>query len=192
MFNKCLMSALVLGIFAVLPSTTAKADDRSLCYSIASDDFKKDGYIATGIAACSRLIEAHTGRNTKALATAYLTRGYWKHRKGELEASMTDYNKGLDLDPNSFEGYDYRADLWADMGNDERALADYEQAIRVDPNYVAAHYSRGQIFEKRGDIDRARAEYNKAVALPNRNRIAAWAQDNARRRLRELDEKKKP
>lgn len=189
MFNRVAMSALLLAIFAALPMLPAHADDRQTCYSIQSDDFKKDGYINTGAAACSRLIDKLQGGNKKALAAAHMTRGYWMHRKGDLKASMADYNKGLDYDPNSFEGYDYRADLWVAMGNDERALADYEQAIRVDPDYVAARFSRGEIFEKRGDIASARAEYEKAVALPNRDRIAEWAQNNARRRLRALGNK---
>jgi tetratricopeptide (TPR) repeat protein len=181
--------AAVMALFALFSALPATADDRQSCYSINSDDFKKDGYIKTGIAACARLIENDKGNNKKALAAAHMTRGYWLHRKGDLQASMKDYNRGLDLDPNSFEGYDYRADLWAAMDNDERALADYEQATRVDPNYVAAYYSRGQIFEKRGDVASARVEYEKAVALPNRNRIAEWAQNNARNRLRALGNK---
>ena len=67
------------------------------------------------------MIDKLQGGNKKALAAAHMTRGYWMHRKGDLKASMADYNKGLDYDPNSFEGYDYRADLWVAMGNDERA-----------------------------------------------------------------------
>ena len=189
MFNRLTFSTVVLAVLVSVSVSAARADDRQTCYSIDSNDFKKDGYIGTGASACTRLIDKLQGGDKKALAAAHMTRGYWMHRKGDHTAGMADYNKGLDLDPNSFEGYDYRADLWADMGNDERALADYEQATRVDPNYVAAHYSRGQIYEKRGDIASARAAYEKAIALPNRDRIAEWAQNNARNRLRALGNK---
>jgi tetratricopeptide (TPR) repeat protein len=84
------------------------------------------------------------------------------------------------------EGYDYRADVWKAKGNVERALADYEMAIRLDPTYAAAYYRRGRTNEDRGDIEKARADYNAALAVPEKDRIAKCAQDQARERLREL------
>jgi hypothetical protein len=47
------------------------------------------------------------------------------------------------------------------------------------------------IFEKKKDLDKAREEYNATVKLPARDRIAQWAQDNARARLKALDEGEK-
>jgi tetratricopeptide (TPR) repeat protein len=58
----------------------------------------------------------------------------------------------------------------------------------IDPTYAAAYYSRGQVYERKGDLDKARAEYNAALAVPTINRIAQWAQDNARARLKALAE----
>jgi hypothetical protein len=47
------------------------------------------------------------------------------------------------------------------------------------------------IFEKKKDIDKARVDYNKAIAVPSKDRIAQWAQDNARARLKTLAEEEK-
>ena len=65
---------------------------------------------------------------------------------------------------------------------------------RLDPTYAAAYFSRGQIYEKKGDIAKARTEYNSAIAVPTKDRIAQWAQDNARARLEALadDNKQEP
>jgi tetratricopeptide (TPR) repeat protein len=183
-------AVLTLAVFAGGAAPTAAATDRDLCYSINSDDFKRDGYINTGIAACTRIIDAQRGGNSVTLAAAYITRAYWLHRNRNHDASMKDYNRGLELNPNSYEGYDYRADLWADLGNPGRALCDYQQAILLNPQYAAARYSRGEIYNKHGDFDRARAEYQKAIELPAVDRIAEWAQNNARKRLRALGGKR--
>jgi regulator of sirC expression with transglutaminase-like and TPR domain len=47
---------------------------------------------------------------------------------------------------------------------------------RVDPQYAAAYCSRGSIYQQKGGLARARADYAAALAVPNRDRIAAWAQ----------------
>jgi Tfp pilus assembly protein PilF len=73
-----------------------------------------------------------------------------------------------------------------DKGDLDAALQEYDRATKIDPTYAAAYYSRGQIYEKKGDLDKARAEYNAALAVPTINRIAQWAQDNARARLKAL------
>ena len=104
----------------------------------------------------------------------------------DLDGALEDFNQAINLDPKHVEGYDYRADVWKAKGEIDRALADYEIAIRLDPTYAAAYYSRGRIYESQGEVARARADYNAALAVPEKDRIAKWAQDQARQRLREL------
>ncbi len=156
------------------------------CERAHSDAYKDEKSIAPGIAACTRVLDRRS-LSTKNRAIIHAIRGYWKHRGKDLQGALQDYGRALDLDPNNFESYDYRADLWVELGNDERALADYEQATRIDPKYAAAHYSRGTILERRGDIAAARAAYEQTLSVPNRDRIATWAQDNARKRLDALN-----
>jgi Tfp pilus assembly protein PilF len=60
-------------------------------------------------------------------------------------------------------------------------------ATMLDPTYAAAYYSRGRIYEDQGKAEKARAEYNAALAVPEKDRIAKWAQDQARARLKELE-----
>ena len=83
------------------------------------------------------------------------------------------------------------AERFQKQGDLDKALADYDHASQLDPTYAAAYFSRGRIFEKKDDIARARDEYNKAIAVPTKDRIAQWAQDNARARLQALAEPKK-
>jgi tetratricopeptide (TPR) repeat protein len=76
---------------------------------------------------------------------------------------------------------------WKAKGNTDSAIADYEMAIRLDPTFASAYYSRGRIYESQGNIERARSDYNATLAVPEKDRIAEWAQDQARLRLRELN-----
>jgi tetratricopeptide (TPR) repeat protein len=138
------------------PSFAADEKDRPICFSLGNENYKDANKFDPGLAACSRMI--NSGRyKDKALAAIYRARGSWKQKKGELDAS----------------------------------LADYDQASRIDPTYAAAYYSRGLIYEKWHDVDKARTEYNSAIAVPTKDRIAQWAQDNARARLKALTEDSK-
>ena len=92
------------------------------------------------------------------------------------------------MEPKNVESFDYRADVYQQKGDYDRALSDYDRASKLDPTYTAAHYSRGMIFEKKKDFDKARTEYKITIGLPTKDRIAQWAQDNARARLKALDE----
>ena len=172
-------------IVGAAPSFAADEKDRPICFSLGNENYKDKDKFDPGLAACSRMI--NSGRyKDKALAALYRARGSWKQKKGELDASLGDYGISIRLEPDNVESYDYRADVYQQQGNLDLALADYDHASRIDPTYAAAYFSRGQIYEKKGDIAKARTEYNSAIAVPTKDRIAQWAQDNARARLKAL------
>jgi tetratricopeptide (TPR) repeat protein len=179
----CLIAALVLAP-ALLPAAAA-ADDTATCFSRGTEDYKRPEFLDEGLAACGRVITSGSVSGTQ-LAFYYRGRAYWKNQLKDLDGALEDYNIAVNLDPKHVEGYDYRADVWRAKGNIDRALVDYEMAILLDPTYAAAYYSRGRVYETRGDIDKARADYNAALAVPEKDRIAKWAQDQARQRLKEL------
>ena len=188
-FRHLLPSMLAVVVALALPSGAAEAQlrdpDLQTCELTNSTAYRDDASIAPAIAACTRVIEGglYRGRDE---AVPYTIRGYWKHRAKDLQGALEDYNRAIEIKPNHFEAYDYRADLWVDLGDDDKALADYEEATRIDPNYAAAYFSRGKIFERRGDIAAARKAYQRTLATPKRDRIAEWAHEQARARLAAL------
>jgi len=182
---------LLLTLCVAAPSQAADDKDRVLCFSLGNENYKDADKFDAGLNACTRMINSGIYKNKdkyKALAAVYRARGSWKQKKGELDASLADYGISIRIEPDNVESYDYRADVYQQKGDLNRALADYDQASRIDPTYAAAYFSRGQIYEKWRDFDKARAEYNAAIAVPTINRIAQWAQDNARARLKALAE----
>ena len=173
--------------WATAPAFSADDKDRVTCFSLGSENYKDANKFDPGLNACTRMISSGRFKD-KALAAIYRARGSWKQKKGELDAALADYGISIRIEPDNVESYDYRADVYQQQGEFDRALEDYNRASRIDPTYAAAYYSRGLIYEKKGDIAQARAEYNSAIAVPTINRIAQWAQDNARARLKALAE----
>ena len=181
--------AALCALVALAPSPSFADDesDRISCFSLGNENYKDASKFDIGLEACTRMI--NSGRfKDKGLASIYRARGSWKQKKGELDASLADYGISIRIEPDNVESYDYRADVYQQQGDLDRALADYDHASKIDPTYAAAYFSRGQIYEKKGDIAKARAEYNSAIAVPTKDRIAQWAQDNARARLKALAE----
>lgn len=169
------------------PAYSADDKDRVTCFSLGNENYKDANKFDPGLNACTRMI--NSGRfKDKALAAIYRARGSWKQKKSELDSALADYGISIRIEPGNVESYDYRADVYQQHGDLDRALEDYNHASRIDPTYAAAYYSRGLIYEKKGDVAKARAEYNSAIAVPTVNRIAQWAQDNARKRLKALAE----
>jgi tetratricopeptide (TPR) repeat protein len=172
------------------PSLAADDKDRVTCFSLGNENYKDQNKFDPGLNACTRMIKSGRFKD-KGLAAIYRARGSWKQKKGELDAALADYGISIRIEPENVESYDYRADVYQQKGDLDKALADYEHASKLDPTYAAAYFSRGLIYEKKGDVDKARAEYNSAIAVPTINRIAQWAQDNARARLKALEEEGK-
>lgn len=173
--------------WATASAFAADDKDRVTCFSLGSENYKDANKFDPGLNACTRMI--NSGRfKDKALASIYRARGSWKQKKGELDASLADYGISIRIEPDNVESYDYRADVYQQQGEFDRALEDYNRASRIDPTYAAAYYSRGLIYEKKGDLAKAREEFNSAIAVPAVNRIAQWAQDNARKRLKAMAE----
>ena len=171
------------------PHAFAQETDRVTCFSLGNENYKDKDKFDAGESACSRMI--NTGKfSGKGLASIHRARGSWRQKKGLLDASLADYAIAIKIEPKNVESFDYRADVYQQKGDFDRALADYDRASKLDPLYAAAHFSRGMVFEKKKDLDKARAEYNIVIALPTRDRIAQWAQDNARARLKAMDDSK--
>jgi len=175
---------------ATSPAVAADNKDRVACFSLGNENYKDANKFDPGLNARTRRI--NSGRfKDKALASIYRARGSWKQKKGELDGALADNGISIRLEPGNVESYDYRADVYQQQGDLDHALEDYNHSSRIDPTYAAAYYSRGLIYEKKGDIAKARVEYNSAIAVPTINRIAQWAQDNARARLKALADEKK-
>ena len=60
---------------------------------------------------------------------AYKNRGNAYYQSGDLEQSITDFNKAIELAPDFASAYFNRGSAYVDIGDLEQALTDYTKAI---------------------------------------------------------------
>ncbi|MGF1486182.1 MAG: tetratricopeptide repeat protein [Prochloraceae cyanobacterium] len=79
-------------------------------------------------------------------ARVYLLRGmfYYKLQKNTL--ALTNYDRAIDLNPNSALAYYYRGKLYYQLEKFQLALNDFDRAIQIEPNLATSYLNRGQIL----------------------------------------------
>lgn len=100
---------------------------------------------------------------------ALLLRAYVHDEKGERELAFADYQKVLQLDPNSAPGW-YRSALYQENAQKDYTAArkSFREAIRCEPRHMKAYVGSAYCSDRLGDRDGAIAGYDAAVGVsPN-------------------------
>jgi len=96
---------------------------------------------------------------------AYWIRGQAKKAKGDLQGSLQDFTKALELKPDFVFGLIDRGNVRSDMGDYKGALDDYNHAVMLDPAMAKAYNNRGIVHVLLGDKKSAMLDYDKAIKL---------------------------
>lgn len=91
-----ILRVVAIALFALAGSWEVRANDPSACYMLNSNDWNNSEKYDAAILACDRLISYTKGH---VQAAAYRTRGYWKHKKGNSQSALEDFDTGIRLDP---------------------------------------------------------------------------------------------
>lgn len=117
------------------------SEDDLLRWSLAFVHFKKNNLEETE----KNLQLALMNNNENQLQKKYrllLAEVYLKQQR--LELAEQEYDKILQLDPNSAEGYFYLGEIYSKKGESERARSYWRRALQLDPyHYNAAQRLRG-------------------------------------------------
>ena len=116
-----------------------------------------------------------------------MNRGEVRRLKGELDLSLKDLNKAVELEGKSATARSKRGDTYRYLGDYARALDDYGYAINAYPNFAYAYTGRGLTYEKMGDLARARAEFRTALAQEGFADSAVSAKEAAAAHIAALD-----
>ena len=95
----------------------------------------------------------------------YSNRGLVYNDRGKSELALFDFNRAIEINPNSTDAYNNRAILFSNQGKSELALADLNRAIEINPNNVDAYNNRANIYRDRGKLELALADYNRALEI---------------------------
>ncbi len=92
-----------------------------------------------------------------------------KISKTDSNASLSDFNKAIELDSNNAVVYIDRGAAKAQLGKLKEAISDFNKAIALDSNNVAAYSKRGHARMDIGRFQQALTDYDKAIALSSKD-----------------------
>jgi lipoprotein NlpI len=109
--------------------------------------------------------------NAVALITAddYVKSGVAKYYQGDVDGSIADFTKAIELKPDSADAYNKRAIAKFKKSDVDGSIADLSQAITLNPNNALAYYDRGIARKSKHEYDGAIADYNRAIQLDPNN-----------------------
>jgi tetratricopeptide (TPR) repeat protein len=95
--------------------------------------------------------------------------GIEKIRNGDNITAIEDFTKIIDLQPENYQSYYYRANAKFNRRDGKGALADYNKSIEMKPDFADAFYNRAFCKQFLNDKDGACNDWNKAAALGRPN-----------------------
>jgi tetratricopeptide (TPR) repeat protein len=149
-----------LSLLAVGVTAPAFANDLTDCGQFADMNATLRG--------CSALIAG--GRvNRATLATAYGNRAAAYGARGDLDRSLADATKAIELNPKFADAYMFRGLIEGKKGDYDASIADENRAIELAPQGAMAYVNRAFAYSQKGDYDRAIADENRALDLNPRD-----------------------
>jgi len=85
--------------------------------------------------------------------------------EGRQRDAITAFDKAIQLNPRSAEGYLGRGMAYNETGQNERALKDYDAALALNPQSAETYFNRGNAYSDLGQHERALRDYTEAIRL---------------------------
>ena len=82
-----------------------------------------------------------------------------------MKKALVYYTKEIELSPEFSLGYRNRADVYHELGQDDKSLEDYTEAIRINPEEAINFQRRAEFFRDQTKYPEALEDYNQAIAL---------------------------
>ena len=93
----------------------------------------------------------------------YIDLGTYRHRLLNNKGAEEAWTKAIDLAPDFFLTYAYRASLYEEMGKYSEAYADYKKVVELNPKYYYAFESMGMLAWHEKDYEGALNAFRNAL-----------------------------
>jgi tetratricopeptide (TPR) repeat protein len=101
----------------------------------------------------------------KTRVAALLSEAYTRHKNGDYDQSILDYNEVIGLDSANIYALLNRGAAYQSKGDATRSIADLSEVIRLDPKFALAFGYRGNAYAEKREYDRAIADFTEATRL---------------------------
>jgi tetratricopeptide (TPR) repeat protein len=98
-------------------------------------------------------------------AALHNDRGVAYSRLNQPRAAIDDFNRSVQLFPESPSVYNNRGNVLLAIGHAQEAVKDFDRAIQLAPGYAAAYSNRANALARLGDNDGAARDFAHAVRL---------------------------
>ncbi len=108
---------------------------------------------------------------TQLLVTNPRNSALWSNRgngrlgQNNIDGSLADFNRSIELAPNSPDPYLNRGIAYERLQEWDKAIADYDRAISLNPRDAYAYNNRGNAYVGKGEWEKALENYDRAVSL---------------------------
>ncbi|MCU0518133.1 MAG: CHAT domain-containing tetratricopeptide repeat protein [Oscillatoria sp. Prado101] len=97
-------------------------------------------------------------------AKEWFYRGVRQYMQGDLLGAIADWDKAIELKPDSHQVWLNRGLALYKLGRYAEAIASYDRAVAIDPKSQKAWQSRGEALNKAGQYEEAIASCERAIA----------------------------
>src|SRR3954468_5128504 len=95
-------------------------------------------------------------------------------QKGLLGNALEALDRAIKVDPQRFDAYFFRAQIFAIQNKTERAIENYTKVIELEPKASTAYHERGWEEFKLNKLDRAIEDFNRYIQLEPQQEPFHW------------------
>ena len=111
-----------------------------------------------------------------------LDKAWDAHERGENLDALKLCNEVLELDPNSYLAYSYRASVYVGLKDYYKAIDDANKSIEINPTYYYSYNNRGCAYLELGNYEQALSDFSESIRrvgrrkypIPYLNRAATY------------------
>lgn len=157
------LAPLVVCATLVAGAAVAAADDLA---GLTNGCFNGDGQqtLKDRVKACSSILADYPLAPAQE-AKIRANRAWSFNREKRFSDAQADYDRALQLDPNSDILYNERGFFHLQIGEFDAAIRDYNSALVITPNFAYPLYGRGIVYIRKGNLARGQDDLAAARRL---------------------------
>ena len=110
-----------------------------------------------------------TARTSPSSAQNHNNLGDYYGRHGDLENSIREFKRAIELKPNYADAYHNLGNAYRDSGNLDEAIKNWEKALSFNPSLWQSYQNIAAVHYERGNYEEAKESIEKGIAVDPKN-----------------------